>query len=244
MVMIESYDADSSISEEHAKCCCFNYNIRTAPLYVSIVGMSISVAFMVFYVLHHEFILLFPLITMFACHFCMLLGNRLRRAKFYSPIVYLTNFLITMLTSAMLFYVYVIVGDAKRRPMVVDGTETKMDLWTAFRSEIVRVLVAVALIAFALAHRAVLQVVKMDDANLQYERFQQRTATIYSLASECHSRAGEEALTYKLQNPLTSAPYLSTIISASYTPSFTSSNSSSSLSTNNQQSRPLIREMV
>lgn len=85
-----------------------------------------------------------------------------------------------MLVTGMLFYIYVVVGDAKRH--------SNDDLWLAFRAERVRVIVAALLLLFAIAHRWFLHVVKADYECMQYERLVQRTATIYSLMSEAQSR--------------------------------------------------------
>ncbi|KAI6243188.1 hypothetical protein M3Y99_00142600 [Aphelenchoides fujianensis] len=238
MVMIESYDGDSSISghsDVYTRCFCCTVNTRRAPLFISIAGMAISTAFAVIYSLNHEFVFLFPLLTLFGCHFCLLLGNRLRRAKLYAPIVYSTKFLITMLVTGMLFYIYVVVGDARRRlsPPEAKRPAEMVDVWTAFRAELPRVLVAVGLLLFAVAHYAVLRIVQLDDENLQYERFQQRTTTIYSLVSECQSRAeeangGAKAIRHSA-HVFNGAPYLSTIVSSASASSASSSASNQPL---------------
>lgn len=86
-----------------------------------------------------------------------------------------------MLCTGMLFYIYVVVGDQARQ--LEDRS-----VWKAFRLEQNRVVVAVLLLLFSFAHRWFLRLIKLDYDTMQYERLVQRTATIYSLMSEAHSR--------------------------------------------------------
>lgn len=88
--------------------------------------------------------------------------------------------------TGMLFYIYVIVGDARR--------EHDDNVWKAFCAERVRVAVAFAFILFAFVHRWFLRIIKMDYETMQYERIVQRTATIYSLMSEVQSRDEHDKL--------------------------------------------------
>lgn len=86
-----------------------------------------------------------------------------------------------MLSAGMLFYVYMIVGDSRHR-------QSQNGIWEAFRQEKVRVLVALLLLIFAVAHRWFLIIVKLDHEFMRYERLVQRTVTIYSLMSEINIR--------------------------------------------------------
>jgi hypothetical protein len=81
----------------------------------------------------------------------------------------------------MLFYIYVVVGDQTRQL-------EDQNVWTAFCTEKSRVIVALLLLLFSFAHRWFLRLVKLDYDTMEYERLVQRTATIYSLISEVHSR--------------------------------------------------------
>lgn len=61
---------------------------QTAPLIISMFGISVCTVFTIFYAVKQEYILLFPLISLYINHFFILFGNRMEAPKLYTPFVY------------------------------------------------------------------------------------------------------------------------------------------------------------